>query len=140
MVYFSSDLLLKHSLIILAQYRLAINARRHRQQLPGFTSNRSWGLRFNAGDILKYALEKGPFTFFFEGICLSVRSRRFGRKQTSFVTRNVVKAVGVEAITAYFLHRLYKLAFSDYKRKQFFYKKPRLYFLRSRLNKESRVR
>lgn len=49
-------------------------------------------------------------------------------------------SVGVEILIAYFLRRLYKLSFSDYKRKQFFYNKPRLYFLRDRLNRESRVR
>lgn len=95
---------------------------------------------FKAGDILKYSFDHGPMTFFFEGLCLSLRNRRFGRKQTSLMTRNVLTTVGVEILIAYFLRRLYKLTFSDYKRKQFFYNKPRLYFLRQRLNRESRVR
>jgi len=96
-------------------------------------------LRFDAGDILKISYDRGPTTFSFEGLCLSVRNRGFGRKQTTFRLRNVVTGVGVEILMAYFLRRLYKLTFSDYKRKHFIYSKRRLYYLRQRINRESRV-
>lgn len=140
MTYFDFTSLAKCFPLALAQHRVALTARRHRPQLSGFSQTPSWGLLFQAGDILKYSFDRGPSTFFFEGLCLSLRNRGFGRKQTSFISRNVMTSVGVEVLIAYFLRRLYKLSFSDYKRKQFFYNQPRLYFLRDRLNRESRVR
>lgn len=140
MNYFDIGLLLKCFPQVIAQHRLAMDARRHRPQLPAFRSAPTWGLLFFAGDILKYFYEYGPTSFFFEGICLSLRGRGFGRKQTSFITRNVITRVGVELLIAYYLRRLYKLTFSDHKRKQFFYNKNRLYYIRDRINRESRVR
>lgn len=97
-------------------------------------------MKFFAGDILKYFYEYGPTSFFFEGICLTVRGRSFAKKQTTFLTRNVLSGVALELSMAYFLRRVYKLSFSDHKRKQFSYNKPRLYYLRDRLNRETRVR
>jgi ribosomal protein L19 len=132
MGYFLADLLT-------TQPRSALVNRRHRLQLPGFARNPTWGLRFDAGDIIKFSYDRGPTTFSFEGLCLAVHGRGFGRKQTTFRVRNVVSGVGVEITLAYYVHRVYKLLFSDYKRKNFRYNKKRLYYLRQRMNRESQV-
>lgn len=106
--------------------------RQDRLQLPGFGNDNSWGLRFDGGDVLVLSYERGAATYAFEGVCLTVRGRGFGKKQTTFALRNVVCGVGVEITMAYFLHRLYKLSFNDFKRKYFLYDRTRLYFIRNR--------
>lgn len=138
--YFDLDFLYKWSTIAQSQRNQAFLKRRDRTQLPGFSKNPSWGLRFGAGDVLKLFYDRGPTTFSFEGLCLNVKNRGFGRKQTMVRVRNVMVSVGVEILTGYFLRRLYKLSFSDHKRKLFEYNKTHLYFVRHRLNKQSRVR
>jgi ribosomal protein L19 len=125
--------------LLTTQPRSAIVNRRRRRQLRGFTKNPTWGLRFDAGDIIKLSYDRGPTTFSFEGLCIAVHNRGFGRKQTTFRLRNVVGGVGVEIMLAYFIHRVYKLLFSDFKRKNFRYNKKRLYYLRERMNRQTQV-
>lgn len=83
--------------------------------------------------------DRGPTTFAFEGICLSVRYRGFGRKTTMVHLRNIMTSIGLELKIAYFLKRIYKLTFNDFKRKSFRYNKKRLYYLRDRMHRQSRV-
>ena len=64
MTYFDIGFLSKCFPILLAQYRIALAARRHRPQLSGFLNTPTWGLFFQAGDILKYSFERGPTNFF----------------------------------------------------------------------------
>jgi hypothetical protein len=143
--YFVVGCLRKTAIVCLdpaARNRQSIEGRRFRKCVSGFSldSRLPFGLFFRAGDILAFTFEHGPVGFSFEGLCLSIRNRGFGRRQTSLIVRNIVAGVGIEVTIAYFLRRLYKLTFSDYKRKQFFYNRPRLYYLRNRINQESRVR
>lgn len=139
MTYFPKELLAKLSGQLTVDQTFQLVERRNRLQLPGFENNNSWGLRFDAGDVILLSYERGAVTYTFQGVCLTVSSRGFGKKQTTFSLRSVISGVGVEITMAYFLHRLYKLSFNDYKRKYFLYVRRRLYFIRARLNQESKL-
>lgn len=58
---------------------------------------------------------------------------------TTLVLRNVLCSIGVELCISYYYNRLFYLKFSDFKRKQFIYNRAKLYFLRNKLNRESRI-
>jgi len=48
--------------------------------------------------------------------------------------------VGIEMTVSYYYNRVYYLIISDYKRKQFLYKKSKLFFIRKKVNRASRVK
>jgi hypothetical protein len=45
----------------------------------------------------------------------------------------------IEVTVSYFYNRIYKLKFLDYKRKFYFFNKNKIFFIRKRLNRESRI-
>ena len=47
--------------------------------------------------------------------------------------------VGLEFTVSYYYNRLYTLKFLDYKRKFFYFNKNKLFFIRNRLNRESKI-
>ena len=48
--------------------------------------------------------------------------------------------VGVELIISYYLNRIFFLKIMDYKRKRFIYRRSKLFYLRQRLNRATRVK
>jgi len=124
--------------IINSEQNLIILNSKTRLNIKGFKNDN--GLFFIAGDIVKLGFEKGPIGHIFEGICLSIHQKNFGSKNCTFLLRNVIMGVGVELNISYYMNRAYKLEFNDFKRKNFNYKKPRLYYLRIRLNRESKIK
>ena len=79
-------------------------------------------------------------TFTFQGICLAIRKKYLGNVNASFLLRNVLAGVGIELIIMYYYNRAYNFIFNDFKRKEFNYNKSKLYYLRQRLNRETRVK
>ena len=121
--------------------RVKLSLRRKRSHVVGFNPKGNSGVVFAAGDILAVVIERGPYGHFIEGICISVTKRSLMHPHTGVVVRNVIAGVGVEFTISYYYHRMYKLQMRDYKRKQFDYANSnKLYYLRNRDNKESRVR
>ena len=57
----------------------------------------------------------------------------------TLILRNIIMKVAIEITVSFFYNRVYKLRFLDYKRKFYFYNKNKIFFIRKRLNKESRV-
>lgn len=94
---------------------------------------------FTAGDIINVVYFKKALGFTFEGICLAVRKLSFSLPNTSFLLRNVILSVGMEFISSFFYNRNYYLTLLDYKRKAFYYKSTKLYFLRNRINRNTKV-
>jgi len=74
----------------------------------------------------------------FEGLCIALR-KKLMKPDASLIVRNIVMGVGVEFIVSYYYNRVYNLTLADYKRKGFFYRKAKLFYLRTKLNKASRV-
>jgi len=114
-----------------------IGSRRKRRHIKGFSLFSANGFSFGGGDILRVGFLRGGQSYYFEGICLAVKKKRFQNKESSFILRNVIQGVGIEVIISYYFNRVYSLSFSDYKRKRFSYSRPKLYYLRARTFRES---
>ncbi len=131
MLFFSS--FLKDKNIV----REAILERRSRRK---FINKRSQNLlKFNVGDILIVFFWVKGLLYRFEGICISLKKRNLLNIDTTLILRNVLSSIGVELCISYYYNRLFYLKFSDFKRKKFIYNKAKLYYLRKKLNRESRI-
>jgi len=93
-----------------------------------------------AGDILLFAFWKEARAYKFEGICLAIKKKSLNLLNTTIILRNVIFRVGIEMTISFFLHHFYSLQILDFRRKQFLYKKSKIYYLRHRLNRASRVK
>jgi len=107
-----------------------------RKNVKGFIKNTSI---FSAGDILKVVFFCKNMPFIFEGICLGVSKRKFLLPDVAFILRNVIMGVCLEVTFSYYYNRLYTLRINDWKKKFNFFYRSKLYFIRKRLNKESKV-
>lgn len=95
--------------------------------------------KFIIGDVLEFAYFYKSAALTFSGICIAIRKKSFVLPDLSLILRNIVIQTGMELIYSYFYNRAYKQKFLDYKRKIFTFNKNKLYFIRDRLNRESRV-
>ena len=59
---------------------------------------------------------------------------------TTLLLRNVIMGVGIEITASYFYNRVFNLSLSDYKRKEFIYTRSKLFYVRYRMNKSSRIK
>lgn len=96
-------------------------------------------LKFSVGDVLIVFFWVKGILYRFEGICISIRKKNMKKVDVSLILRNVLNSIGIELCISYFYNRLFYLKFSDYKRKQFIYKRAKLYFLRTKLNRASKI-
>ena len=118
---------------------IQLKTRQNREIINGFNPSKNIGFFFRSGDVIRVTFGKGSIIYSFEGLCLAVRNRSITSKNTTFIFRNVLQRVGVEFIVSYYMNRLYNMEFNDFKRKHFHYNKSRLFYLRSRINRESKV-
>jgi len=94
---------------------------------------------FKSGDILVVVYCKETIIYRFEGICIALRHKCLQQVNTALTLRNIVFGIGIELCITYYFHRIYFLSIMDYKRKQFRYKKSKLYYLRGKINRASRI-
>jgi len=94
-------------------------------------------VKFTRGDIVTINYRLFGIGFVFTGICLSITKKNMLNTNTTFCLRNILGKVSVEIhFTLYSLCRVsYKIL--DYARKKVYYKSAKLYYLRSKPNKES---
>ena len=83
---------------------------------------------------------KEAILYRFEGICIVIRNKSLRNLNTSLIIRNILSGIGIEVTASYYANRAFKLTISDYKRKQFFYRNSKLYYLRKKINRASRVK
>lgn len=95
---------------------------------------------FLVGDILKISYISKFITYGFEGICICFRKKKLKNLNAAVILRNFLSGVGVELTISYFYNRAYRFTVSDYSRKDFYYRKSKLYYLRFKLNKASRIK
>jgi ribosomal protein L19 len=80
------------------------------------------------------------FNYYFEGLCLSVKKKNLSAFNTSITLRNYLQQTGIEVTVAYYLYRLFlHTIISDYKRKKIWYRASKLYFVRNKENKASKI-
>lgn len=97
-------------------------------------------MHFSPGDIVVVVFWKAYIVYCFEGLCISIKKKGLLNPDVSLILRNVILGVGVEFTVSYFANRVYNLSLSDYKRKDFLYKRSKLYYVRQQMNRASRVK
>lgn len=115
---------------------LLIQQRKRRKHIL----NLSEAIQFVSGDIIVVVFWKSYIVYRFEGICIAIKKRSLQNSNVSLVLRNVILGVGIELTVSYFINRVYNLSLSDYKRKDFLYKRSKLYYVRQRMNRASRIK
>lgn len=112
-----------------------VSLRKQREPIKGLKNS----YQFSAGDIINLVYFKKSLGFTFEGICLSVKKISLCVPNSSFLLRNIILGVGVEFLSSFFYNRNYFLTLLDYKRKSFFYRNNKLYYLRNKVNRNSKI-
>lgn len=131
--YFNTNLYLER------EYRLTpafyIKQRKNRSVIKGSKKYKM----FLVGDIIEFLFIFKSVPLLFSGICISIKRKSFLVPDVILVLRNVIMKVAIEVNVSFFYNRIYKLRFLDYKRKFYFFNKNKLFFIRKRLNRESKV-
>lgn len=95
---------------------------------------------FSVGDILNVSYISKFITYGFSGICISLKKKKLKNANVSIILRNILNGVGVELTISYFYNRAYRITISDHSRKEFYYRRAKLYYIRTRVNRESRIK
>jgi ribosomal protein L19 len=111
-------------------------ARRNRLTIKGFRNS----YKIVPGDVLSIYFRNQGLLYSFDGICISVKSKNFINPESSIILRNVLSSISVELTVSFYYLRIFFSRFDDYKRKKFSYTRSKLFFLRKKLNKYSRVK
>lgn len=95
--------------------------------------------KFIVGDIVEFLFVYKSVPLLYSGICIAIRKKSLSMPNTTIILRNIIMKVAVEVTVSFFFNRIYKLKFLDYKRKFYFFNKNKIFFIRNRVNKESRL-
>jgi len=102
--------------------------------------NNNVGRFLSRGDIMTINFWSKSLNYYFEGLCLSVKKKNLSSFNTTITLRNYLQQTGIEVTVAYYLYRLFlHTIISDYKRKQIWYRSSKLYYLRNKENKASKI-
>jgi ribosomal protein L19 len=114
---------------------LYIEQRKHRKLIKN-----SWRLKqFFVGDIIEILFFLKNIPLIFSGICISIKRKNFIVSDVIIIIRNMIMKVSIEITVSYYYNRIYKLKFLDFRRKIYTYAKSKMYYIRKRVNQESRV-
>lgn len=97
-------------------------------------------LNFTVGDVLVILFWVKNYIYRFEGVCVCLRKKKFLSPDVSLILRNVLLGVGLEFSVSYYFNRIFFLSISDFKRKEFIYRRAKLYYVRLKTNRASRVK
>jgi len=95
--------------------------------------------QFKIGDIIEIIFYYKCTPLIFRGLCIAIRKKSFIVPDVIFILRNIIMKIAMEVTVSYYYNRLYKLKFLDYKRKFSTFNKNKLFFLRSRINRQSQI-
>lgn len=113
-----------------------ILGRRNRLSIKGFYN----ALKIVPGDILSIYFRNQGLLYSFEGICIGIKGKNFINPESSIILRNVLSSISIELTLSFYYVRIFFSRFDDYKRKKFSYTRSKLFFLRKKLNKYSRIK
>lgn len=94
---------------------------------------------FQVGDVVEFVFFLKNMALIFSGICISIKKKNFIMPDVILILRNMIIKTSIEITVSYFYNRIYKLKFLDYRRKFYTFNKNKLYYIRKRVNQESRV-
>jgi len=129
MLFFANDLKIKDVVQSLIKERRSLRG----IVFPG-------ALHFITGDILMVVFWVRNYIYKFEGICICLRKKNFKVVDVVLILRNVIMGVGIELIISYYLNRVFFLNVLDYKRKMNIYNRSKLYYIRNKVNRNSRIK
>jgi len=112
-----------------------IELRKHRKTVRGLRNF----FHFMVGDILEIVYFRKNVAFIFSGICKAKKKKNMLDPDTSFILRNTIMQIGIELKVSYYYNRVYKMTFLDFKRKQYTYRKKRMFTIRYTLSRNSKV-
>jgi len=112
-----------------------IKQRKNRKNIKGSRKYK----KFVVGDIIEFLFVFKSVPLLYSGICIAIKRKSFLVPDVTLIIRNVIMKVAIEVTVSFFYNRLYKLKFLDYKRKFYFFNKNKIFFLRKRLNRESKI-
>lgn len=112
-----------------------IKQRKNRNLIKGSKKYKN----FVVGDIIEFLFVFKSVPLLYSGICIAIRKKSFLVPDVTLILRNIIMKVVIEVTVSFFYNRIYKLKFLDYKRKIYFFNKNKMFFIRKRLNIESRV-
>jgi ribosomal protein L19 len=96
---------------------------------------------FNRGDIITITFWHKSYNYYFEGLCLGLKKKSFNAPNITIILRNVLQNTIIEFIGPYYLNRFFLKTFiSNYKRKKLWYKSSKLFYLREKENKASKIK
>ena len=125
----------------LKKNKIVINKRKQRKFLMNIPILRNTSKFFNKGDILTITYLTKTILCNYEGICLSLKNKFFKKPIINVVLRNVLSKIGIELTISYYLNRIFRnMLMSDYKRKRIKYRTSKLYYLRLKKNKISKIK
>jgi ribosomal protein L19 len=103
--------------------------------------NNIYKLNFNKGDILTITFWNKSYNYYFEGLILGIKKPNIKNPNITIILRNILQNTIIELIGPYYLNRFFLKTFiSNYKRKKLWYKSSKLYFLRKKDNKSSKIK
>jgi len=94
---------------------------------------------FVIGDILGLSFRNKGYSYSFEGLCIAIRKKKSLSPETSLVLRNILGDVGIEFTFSFFYNRVFYMRVNNFKRKKLTYSRAKLFYVRHKLNKASRV-
>ena len=125
----------------LKKNKIVINKRKQRKFLMNILILINTSKFFNKGDILTITYLTKTILCNYEGICLSLKNKFFKKPIINVVLRNVLSKIGIELTISYYLNRIFRnMLMSDYKRKRIKYRTSKLYYLRLKKNKISKIK
>lgn len=95
--------------------------------------------KFIIGDILKFIYYYKSIPLVFVGMCIAIKRKSFIIPNMVLILRNIVIKSCIELTFFYFYNLGFHLEFLDYKRKFYTFGKNKLYFIRNRLKRDSRI-
>ena len=98
------------------------------------------GKFFTRGDIITINFWLKSYNYHIEGLCLSIRNKKLINNNLSILIRNILYGIGIEIRVLYYFNRIFRnIHMSDYKRKKYDYRPSKLYYIRYKRNKASKV-
>jgi ribosomal protein L19 len=98
------------------------------------------GKFFSRGDIMTINFWIKTYNYNFEGICLGLKKKKLISNNSTLVLRNILFNIGIELVISYYNYRLFcNTLMSDYKRKKYYYRSSKLYFLCYRKNQATKI-
>src|SRR3546814_19542507 len=92
--------------------------------------------KFTVGDILSLSFRHKGLIYFFEGLCIAIKGKKFVNTETAFIIRNILSDVGIELNCSFFIIIMFFLKLNNFKQKKVYYMIFMLNYVRNKLKRK----